>query len=245
MNNPYTASRDEMNALFVMAKKVQAVQTLVDLSQRYSREEIERQLTAQAGPVFDEVTASSVAFADRTENVEFVTALGLSDFYYGADTQTNISFEMRRNFNGVVATYDNLVQNIESATHIDAAITHAGSTRHFQIKRYSQERLDHTNDALLNYLDTNVIPHYGDMRGTTLIVLLQPDPAYRQTAFRFPELATALQERSAQITFDEVALFYSDASKGAETTVLHRLYPDYEILSIPTEQMLKRFRGEV
>ncbi len=244
MENPYTASRDEMHRLLVISKKAQAVAKLAELSQRYPREEIERQFASQTGPITEEINASSEAFARKTENVEFVTALGLSDFYFGSEVQTDVSFEMRRNFDGgSVKTYEDLIQNIANDTHIDCAINGKGQDLIFQIKRYPQKYLEHTNESILDYLGTEVFPHYPKM-DSILVVLLQPDPPYTKTNFRFPELATALNERSELIPFNEVAFTYTDASNGIMTSVLNKLYPNPEISTIPTEQMLKRFRGE-
>ena len=78
----------------------------------------------------DEINHATESFARRTENVEFVTALGLSDFYFGPDTPTTISFEMRREFTGgPIATYEELIDNIESSTHIDCAVSDGARTR--------------------------------------------------------------------------------------------------------------------
>ena len=245
MNNPYTFSCNELLTLYVTSQREFVSQILIAFSFRYSEEEIRSQVSLVSGEIVDEINARTESFARRTENVEFLMSIGLSDFYFGEEAETKISFEMRRGFNGEIKTYEDLIQNIESSTHIDCSISFENEVRHFQIKRYPQEYLKHTNEAFLNYLDQQIIPHYSNMVGTTLVVILQPNPSHTPKEFRFEELAEALHERAETITFDEVALAYSDATGGVENSFLHRLHPYYEISSIPTDRILRRFRGEI
>lgn len=246
MNNPYSASRDEMRALFVASRKAFAESALNAAYQKYPLADVQAQVAASFGPIVDEINKETNRFARETENVEFVTALGLSDFYFGPDVQTQVSFEMRRDFQrDVTLSYESLIAGIESATHIDCAIAANGQSLAFQIKRYPQAHLDHTNEALLSYLDNDVFPHYPNMQGTILVILLQPNSPPAPTAFRFPELSAALLDGSRTITFDEVALSYTDIVNGSPFAVLHKLYPLDSRQEISLDIMLKRFRGEV
>lgn len=246
MNNPFPASRDEMNQLFVESRKKFAKDFLEELKTRYSYEEVVSQTTAQAGPVVDELNRALDGFARDTDNVEFATALGLSDFYFGPDAKTTISFEMNRNFKASGAmTYEELIAGMEKNTHIDCAIAGDGKSLNFQIKRYPQAHLEHTNEAFLAGLDVKVFEYYANMGGTILVVVLQQNSPPTQTAFRFTELSEELQARKAKITFDEVVLLYTDYSNGKKLAVLHKLYPEHKRIVAPMEWMLKRFRGEL
>lgn len=208
-------------------------------------DEIRQQVAAQAGPIVEDMNRATEAFARRTENVEFVTALGLSDFYFGPDTETTISFEMRRDFRPRSdATYEEITQNIESATHVDCAVTDGTRSLNFQIKRYPQAYLEHSNDAFLSWLDEDVIAGYGEMNGTILIVLLQPTQPPGPTAFRFTPLSEAIAARADNITFDEIALSYTDIARGRQLAVLHRMYPVHRRTVAPLEWMMMRFRGQ-
>lgn len=246
MNNPYSASRDDLHSLFVASRRSFAETKLNEALQQYPHEEVSKQISAQTGPIVDEINRATESFARRTENVEFVTALGLSDFYFGPDTPTTISFEMRREFTGgPIATYEELIDNIESSTHIDCAVSDGARTLSFQIKRYPQAYLEHTNEAIINWLTQEVLPHYPNMEGMTLIILLQPNTPPTQSAFNFQELSVALTHIENTITFDEIALSYTDFSNGNQLAVLHKLYPEHRRVVAPLDWMLQRFRGEV
>lgn len=246
MNNPCSAPRDDLQALFVSSRRSFAEVKLNEALERYPREEVIRQITAQAGPVVDEINRATELFARRTENVEFVTALGLSDFYFGPDTPTTISFEMRREYTGSpITTYEELIDNIESATHIDCVVTDGNQLLSFQIKRYPQAYLEHTNDAFMRWLTQDVLPHYPNMAGMTLVILLQPNTPPEQSAFNFQELSASLTHIGDDITFDGIALSYTDFGNGRQLAVLHKLYPEHRRTVAPLDWMLQRFRGEV
>ena len=194
----------------------------------------------------DEINEATKAFALRTENVEFASALGLSNFYFGFDIETEVSFEMRRNFvRPDPVTYEDIVSNINSGTHIDCAVGRDGQTLDFQVKRYPQTRLAHTNEALLAWLDAEVFARYADMNGTILVILLQPNTPPAQTALRFPDLSAALLAKQSAISFDEVAVSYTDFGNGRQTATLHKLYPREERIDFPLGQVIRRFRGEI
>lgn len=235
-----------MHRLFAGSRMRFAQNALAEAYARYPRADVDAQIRAQAGPVVDEINRMTAVFAGKTENYEYVSALGLSNFYFGFDIETEISFEMRRNFvcpNPV--TYEDVVSNIDSATYIDCAISEGRRTLNFQIKRYPQVRLLHTNGAFLAWLDTEVFAHYAPMNGTILVVLLQPNTPPAQTALRFSELSAALLVKQSPISFDEVAVSYTDYNNGHQTAALHKLYPREERIDFPLEQVLMRFRGEI
>ncbi len=245
MENPFSAPRHEMLRLFLESRIRTTQELLRDAIAANSYDEVKRQVMSKTGPIVDEMMKTPEAFARRTENVEFVTALGLSDFYFGPRAETSISFEMKRGFRpGENLTYEEILNNIESATHIDCAITEGGKTLTFQIKRYPQAYLEHTNDAFLKWLDEEIIEGYGNMNGTILVVILQPNTPPAPTAFRFRQLGESITSRARNITFDEIALTYTDFANNQQLAVLNRLFPKYERTATPLEWVMRRFRGQ-
>lgn len=242
MNNPYSSSRKNLIKLFTDSRKKSAVEKLNELIQKYSREAVEEQIVKQKGTIIDELNLLIEKFANKTENVEFLTALSLTEFYFGGNDDTKVAFELKASADPKkITNYEKLMQAIESNTHIDCAV---GSLV-FQIKRYPQKHLEHSNEALLKYLDKEVFPGYSSMKGTVLVLILQPASSVpEKTAFDFKKLSEALIERG--ISFDEVVLFYTDFETKTNRffSVLHRLYPKEERIVINQEKMLGRLRGE-
>ncbi len=124
---------------------------------------------------FAEAIADSTArFANKTENVEIITSFDLAEFYFPGENP-QICFSVKDDFlSDTSVSYDSLIEGIESNTPIDCSIGANGREFHFQIKRYPQEYLAHTREALTNYI-IDTISGYGSMKGTILIVILQPN----------------------------------------------------------------------
>lgn len=209
--------------------------------EKLNRGEIAKQLNDGAGEVINAVNAESKSFTHRTENVEIIKALQLSDFYF-PNNETEICFAMRRNVDPKnVKSYEDLVLGFENATHIDCLIKSKSKSLAFQIKRYPQEYMAHTNEIFLKWIE-DIFSHYGNMKGTILSVILQPAEPYNKNDFNFSKLAISLSKIQEKITFDEVVLTYNDANKYV---VLHKIFPEHKRLLIPLYWALKRFRGEI
>ena len=242
MDNPFRTSRENLQALFSEPIRRFTTENFYRLLETYTRTEIEQQIASGAGPVIDQIAAHTATLAANTSNVEIMTALSLSDFYW-PHSDTEISFELRRGVAPAsVTSYEQLIASLENNTHIDCQISADNVTRSFQIKRYPLLRLGNTNEEFLRWLDEDVIRRYGNMTGTILVVILQPDGTPEQALLNPSELATSLVAMAEQITFDEVVLTYNDQGQHF---VLHKLYPEHRRILIPLDWGLRRFRGEV
>ncbi|MDP3725445.1 MAG: hypothetical protein Q8R20_03195 [Nanoarchaeota archaeon] len=241
MENPFCISRKGLRDLLGLSRRNFVRNLFYKCLEKFSREEIEKQLNTQTGELMDAINTESELSVRKTENAEVITALQLSDFYF-PDDETEICFAMRRNVDtNNVKSYEGLVSGFENATHIDCLIKLANKGISFQIKRYPERHLPHTNEAFVDWFK-NVLSHYGNMKGTILSVTLQPAEPFNKNSFNFSELAISLSEMREIITFDEVALVYNDAN---EYVVLHKIFPKHKRLLVPLYWALKRFRGEV
>lgn len=244
--NPYTDTTANIRKLLIESRKQYAASVFAEAVKQYGRQEAERQIMAQSGPIVDKINEVAESLAKKTENVELITGLGLADLYFGPDSKTSISFEMKPGFaGGKLSTYADLIANIATSTHIDCSISDGKQNYDFQIKRYPQAYLEHTNEAFLKWLE-EVLQGYSEMSGTTLVIILQPNiPPTQKTLFDFPRLSSELSARSNSITFDGIALTYTDSRRDGEYSVLHRIYPKNEKAFMSLPMMLKRFRGEI
>jgi hypothetical protein len=241
MDNPFRTSRQNLQVLFSEPIRRFTAENFDRLLETYTRSEIERQIASGIGPIIDQVGAHTAVQAANNSNVEIMTALSLSDFYW-PHSETEIAFELRRNVvPASITSYERLIAGIENNTHIDCQITADNVARSFQIKRYPFSRLGNTNASFLRWLNESVIQRYGNMAGTILVVILQPDGTPEQTPLNPGELATSLAGMTDQITFDEVALTYNDRG---QYFVLHKLYPEHRRLLVPLDLGLRRLRGE-
>lgn len=242
MENPFCSSRERVLRLFLASRRSFARNLFLKFLKKCGRKEIAKQLNNEAGEIVDAINSESNVSARKTENVEVMTALQLSDFYF-PHNETEICFAMRRNIDiNRVQSYEDLVSGFENATHVDCSIRSADKHLSFQIKRYPQEYLLHTNEAFLDWFRNDVISHYGNMKGTILSIILQPN-VFEETALHFSSLASSLEEMKDIITFDEVVLIYNDHKK--QLLALHEIFPEHKRKVIPLDWALKRFRGEV
>jgi hypothetical protein len=199
------------------------------------------QLATQKGPILEAMDVETKKSARKTENIEVIKALQLSDFYYPHE-ETEICFELRSNVDlKSIESFDDLIDSFEDSTHIDCQIGTKTKSLNFQIKRYPADYLKHTNEAFLDWF-AKTTRHYGDMSGTILAILLQPSKPHELSAINPSEISKILISRKEKISFDEVVFTYNDRNKFF---TLHRVYPVEKKLGIPLEWGLKRMRGEV
>lgn len=242
MNNPFRTTRANLQGLVADSARQFAQENLQRALENYTRAEISGQLDAQEGPVVDAIRERSSRLAANTSHVEIVTALGLSDFYW-PHSETEIAFELRTGVSpNAITTCEDLVASFENNTHVDCQIWGDGVSRSFQIKRYPLERLGETNEAFLRWFEESVLQHYGDMTGTILAVILQPNGELRQVPLNPAELATSISTMANRVTFDEIVLTYNDRG---QYFALHKLHPEHRRILIPLDWGLRRFRGEI
>lgn len=170
-------------------------------------------------------------FASKTLTAEIFTAINLSDLYFGPETQTNICFDMKTNFdknllkNGKLS-YEDLEKWIESYTSVDCYISNKLKEHRFQIKRYPEPwRIIHTNDVLMFIKETS--KSYGNMLDTTLVLILQPEKPYEYQDIDWIALARDLA--FLDIRFKEIVFMLNVVGKGIS---LCTVYPDYNFKSL-------------
>jgi hypothetical protein len=245
MNNPFSIRHSDLLSLFNDYRSKCILNIIKKFKNLLSEEEILTQIFSKTGPIWEATEFFYKEFGEKTENVEVLSVLTLVHFYFNQNANPILMFEMRNDFRRKsVYTYDELIQNINSYTHIDAKATLNDQKYNFQIKTYPQRYLEHSNGAFVGYLLKVISPEtgYADMRGTILVILIQPKEAYSQTSFDFVKLTEDLHPHSSKISFDEIVLGYTDG--GANTTTLHRIFPDNKRMDIDLDNMLASMRGE-
>lgn len=146
----------------------------------------------------------------------------MADFYW-PQSDTEISFELRNSVQpDTISTYEELVAGIENDTHVDCRVAGDGEAKDFQIKRYPLAHLGDTNEAFLEWFENSVLDHYGEMTGTTLVVILQPDGRPEQFPLNLAELAESIAGMADRITFDEV-VFAPEAGPPEVFTIISKL----------------------
>lgn len=238
MNNPYCASFETVRDLYVQHMKSRSRENYDDWAKKLPRAEIKKQLDTQRGGLIDGIRNLIKSITEQTEFVEFLAVLQLADFYF-PNANKDICFELKRNTRREeIKTYQNLVNNFESSTHIDCEVRSEGKKISFQIKRdYS----DHTPLGFSTWLNEKVFKRYGDMSGTTLVVFLGA-PADNSVI----EIDKFYSEFSKNClgnnSFDKVCLLYHDG--GSKHIVLHEFHPRHHRSLIDRDLAMARFRGD-
>ncbi|TSC84073.1 MAG: hypothetical protein G01um101417_342 [Parcubacteria group bacterium Gr01-1014_17] len=241
MKNPFCISRRGLQHLFLSFKGDFAQDLFQRALDRYSYEEIEVQLNNGKGVIIDAIAANSKLSSSKTENVEVLTALQLSDFYFPYN-ETAICFELRSDVSPfAIKSYQDLTSALEDNTYVDCSVIYGDKKMSFQIKRYPQKHLEHKNEAFMKWFESKR-RHYGEMNGTILVIILQPSGFSMSSKLNLTELAREFIFLKDEITFDEIVVFFNDSMKYF---TLYKLYPKEEKLLIPLEWGLKRFRGEI
>lgn len=203
--------------------------------------EMVRQQIDETGPFNDALAAAIRKFTNRTEHVEIQVALDLSNLYdFGPQDEILICFEMNKGFRGRISTLSDLVTNIESATHVDCTIRSKKKEWRFQIKRYPSEYLEFTQEAIIAYLQ-EIFGKYGVMKGTNLILLLQPRGKAATTPLDFEKVHQALVSMKEVISFDKVAITFNANNKDI---LLISVFPDFQIGSKPLQFRSEKYQEE-
>lgn len=239
MNNPYCASYESLRSLLLIRQRKLLADRLRHWLTVFSYEEIEEQVSKGLGKVVDESMALSQADAKKSETTELLSALQLADFYF-PNKDKKVCFDLRQKVNpALIQDCDDLMNAFEDHTHIDFIVRATKKELSFQLKRY---RLDHDHKIFIAWLKEKVIRHYGDMSGTRLVILLQSYNGTSKVLAVDKLYEMFVQEVRQSVTFDEIFLMYNDAVSGY--VVLHQLFPLHKRKLIPTDWMLRRFRGE-
>ncbi len=239
MNNPYTASFEDIRSLYTDYHGRKTRERFDKWKQTLSREEIEKQLDEKSGAVMEEINAVIKEEARRSEAVEFVCALQLADFYF-PNSEKEVSFELRRDVDpGAIKTFEDLLASFDDHTHIDCLVRSGDSEISFQLKRY---RGDNTPEAFVEWLNTRVLKHYGKMNGTSLVVLLQSGDTQGAPLALDKLYDLFVKDALPNVSFDVVSLMYNDASSGY--MALHELHPKHRRRLIELDLMLARMRGD-
>jgi hypothetical protein len=210
MNNPYCISNILLKELWEDKNKDRLDKQILNFK-GLSVSELTSQMEKDAGTFYEAMVADTSKFTTITENVEILVATDLSGFYFPG-FETEVCFEMRSNFKAPKnISYDDIVTGLESNTHIDCSIRSNEKQFDFQIKRYSQKHFSFTSEVMTEYIK-NVIKSYGDMKGTILIIVLQPDTQPKEH-FNFKEIHKNISTIKDKVSFNEINFLFNDENQ--------------------------------
>lgn len=244
MQNPFRIKRSKLLSLFNEFRGKSIAKIIRHFGSELSDHEMSRQIIEKTGPVHEAAEAFYKKFGSNTDNIEIMTSLSLSDFYFDPLSDPELEFEMRRDFKAkAVWSYEELTKNLDKNTYIDACVS-LGTERYvFQIKGYDERWFSHTNKEIVKRI-LEIVDGYGsDMHGTILLLTIQPKAAYARTSLDFNKLTSDLEPHKEKISFDEVLLVYTDG--GTNSTVLQRILPTNTRKDIDLNTMLARMRGDL
>ncbi len=208
MENEFCISKTNFNNLLMRDREAMLKRVMGRFAETMTLQEMATQMERGEGAFDDAIKAEHAKFSNKTENVEIIVALQLADFYF-PDINAELCFEMRRDFSPDSAVYDSIVAGIESDTAIDCSVKAEGRQFNFQIKRCPQEHLPHTRVALTGYIK-KTLAHYGDMKGTRLVLLLQPNTEAQNTELSFKQVNEDMLAIKDKITFDEIVFVFNN-----------------------------------
>ncbi len=238
----FCCRRNQLRALMENEiKELVANEALKFAEEGMSLEEMVKQQTEESGSFNGALTAAIEKFTNRTENTEVYIALELSTLYnFGPPDEILICFEMKKGFSGKISRLSDLTANMESATHIDCAIRSKTKEWHFQIKRYPSEHLEFTQEAIIAYL-REIFGKYGGMKGTNLVMLLQPSGEAATAPLNLEKIHQALVSMREVISFDEIAVTFNANNRSI---LLARVFPDFQIGSKPLQFRSEKYQEE-
>ncbi len=240
MNNGFCIPKNAFQALLIERQKAMLRRVMATFADSLSQQEMVAQMEREEGAFSEAMKAENAKFAAKTTNVEIVIAFQLADFYFpGVDAE--LCFEMRKSFSPDSATsYDNIVAGIENDTAIDCAIRADGRQFHFQIKRCPQEYLPHTRAALTEYIK-KTLSHYGNMKGTGLVLLLQPNTEERNDDLSFKEVHEDMVAIKDQITFNEIVFVFNNQMQSMRW---QQVFPAYGYSEKPLVLLSEKYQAQ-
>lgn len=240
MKNGFCITKSAFQALLMQRQKAMLRRVMESFADNLSQQEMAAQMEREEGVFSDAMKVENAKFAAKTANVEIVVAFQLADFYFpGVDAE--LCFEMQEDFSPDSATsYDNIVADIENDTAIDCTIKADGRHFNFQIKRYPQEYLSHTHAALTKYIK-KTLTHYGNMKGTGLVLLLQPNTEERNDELSFKGVHEDMMAIKDKITFDEIVFVFNDQMQSMRW---QQVFPAYGYSEKPLELQSDKYKAQ-
>ena len=238
MENGYCIPKNDLYALLEQRQKAMLNRVMAQFP-RLTSQEMVAQMEREEGEFNEAVKAERLAFAKKTSNVEIVLAFQLADFYF-PDLNPEICFEMRRGFSANNdVSYDSVVAGIENDTAIDCAIRADGRGFNFQIKRYPQEYLAHTREAIAAYIK-KTLTGYGDMKGAILVLLLQPNTE-APNDLNFRQVHEDMLAMEDKISFDEIDLVFNNRM---QTMRWQQVFPECGHYDKPLELSSDKYKAQ-
>lgn len=239
MNNPYCDTFENVRALYIDHQKRLARARFDFWARMFPRHRIKEQLDTQSGTIIDDIKSIIRKAVGKTEFVEFLMALQMADFYF-PNQEKQVCFDLKRGVDPkTIKTYQDLIESFEDYTHVDCLVRSGKESISFQVKRY---RGDNTPEAFISWLNERVLKHYGNMSGTSLVIVLQPAGG-SAPAFALDKVYEAfVRDAQANVSFDRVSMIYNDG--GKKYMVLHELFPKHHRKMIDLDLALARMRGD-
>ena len=240
MKNGFCIPKNAFQALLVERQKAMLRRVMGSFAGSMSQQEMAAQMEREEGAFSDAMKAENAKFASNTANVEIVIAFQLADFYFPA-VDAELCFEMRRDFaTDSASSYDNIVAGIENDTAIDCTIKAEERQFNFQIKRCPQEYLPHTRAALTEYIK-KTLAHYGDMKGTGLVLLLQPNTEERNDDLSFKGVHEDMVAIKDGITFDEIVFVFNNQMQSMRW---QQVFPAYGYSEKPLVLLSEKYQAQ-
>jgi hypothetical protein len=240
MESKFCISKSAFKRLFAQRQEAMLLRVIRSFDGIMTREMMLAQQEQEEGAFSDAMKAEYVKFGKKTENVEVLIAFQLADFYF-SEADPDLCFEMRRDFSPDSATsYDSLVAGIESNIAIDCSIKANGRQFNFQIKRYPQEHLPHTSKALTEYIK-KTIAGYGPMKGTSLVLLLQPNSEARNDDLNFRQVHEEMVAIKSSISFDEIVFVFNDSLQNIRW---QQVFPKYGYSERPLVLLSDKYKAQ-
>mgnify|MGYP001578198932 CR=1 FL=1 len=239
MRNPFCISKNKLKKLIEIKTQERLFTQIKKFKGSFALEEMFEQMENGSGIFDDSMIADTTKFTSKTENVEAFLAIDLSDFYF-PNEESEICFEMKSGFSiPVEIDYDTLIKEIECDTHIDCSVRSKGKVFNFQIKRYPQAHLEHTTESLTKYIKETV-NGYGNMAGSILIILLQPNTE-TPSEINFKEIHKNIMSIKDKISFEEINFLFNDKN---QYIMWHQVFPECGHCKKPLVLLSERYQKE-
>jgi len=238
MQNPFCISKNKLKKLLEAKTQERLLSQIEKFKDSLPLEEMFNQMEQGSGVFDDSMSKDTTKFTNKTENVEAFLAIDLSDMYF-PDEESKICFEMKKGFSSSEITFDELIAGVECDTHIDCSVKGKEKSFYFQIKRYPQAYLEHTTESITKYIK-EAVGGYGDMTGTILVILLQPNTE-TPSEIDFPKIYQNLQSIKDKISFQEIDFIFNDKN---QYIIWHQVFPESGHYKKPLVLLSDRYKKE-
>lgn len=237
MKSSFCILKRDLKNLWTKKQKTRLLECLNIFKGKFTLPEMLDQMREDRGAFGQAIADSTLKFSKNTKNVEIAVAIDLADFYLPG-IEAEICFGVKRMPNAIPDfSYDDIEENIDGDTYIDCSLKSNERQFNFQIKRYPQFSHAYTNEAINNYIE-ETIDSYGNMKGTILIILLQPN-SESQNDFSFSKIYEYILTIKEKISFDEINFIFNYRNQKKS---LLKIFPFFKVTNKPLELLSDKYQ---